>query len=145
MATIKIGDLLDLSSPLAASTSPSGELPRLAATVHHRPPNYTPENVAKRRERKPPNPTRCRIKVEKDEEEKCPNILVRNGAICTPYRAIKRENGRIDEFAAVYQGRREAMTIENGAREEMSGERGGRSHIHAEQKQETGKNTTLHT
>ena len=95
VATIKIGDLLDLSSPLATSISPTCELPRSGGTVHHRPADYTPQSSGERRERKAANQMNAvRVKVERDEE-KCPNVMVRNGGICTPYRPIrvKREGG----------------------------------------------------
>ena len=96
MATIKIGDLLDLSSPLAASTCQGIEQPRLAATVHHRPEGFKPEDTEagrRRRERKPSGNV-ARIKVEREDEVKCPNVLVRNGVICTPYRTRRKEEDR---------------------------------------------------
>lgn len=118
MTTIKIGDLLDFSSPLAVSTCPSGELPQSTGTVHHRPLNYTPEESMRRRQRKPSNKS-C-IEVE-EEEEKCPNVLVRNGVICTPYRVVKREISSQDEFTCVvHQGRSESRRCENGGRRDKS-------------------------
>ena len=89
VATLKIGDLLDLSSPLAASMPPGNALTQLAGTVHHRPSHYGPPSDARPHpEGKATNQMpRKRIKVERDpEEEKCPNVVVRNGVICTPYR-----------------------------------------------------------
>lgn len=108
MATIKIGDLLDLSSPLAASTSPGDVPPQSAGTVHHRPPNFSQKEAGHHcRERRR---DKVAIKVEKEAaEDKCPNVVVRNGVVCTPYRAAAK--------------REVLMDVEQGMRR---GERGGR-------------------
>lgn len=95
MATIKIGDLLDLSSPLAASTCQGTERPRSGATVHHRPEGYKPEEAGRRRRERKPSGHVARIKVEREEEVQCPNVLVRNGVICTPYRREQEDRGAV--------------------------------------------------
>lgn len=109
MTTIKIGDLLDFSSHLAASTSPSNEPPRLKGTVHHRPPGYRANDSRNRKTIKATNQiTRNTIKVEKiSEDEKCPNILVRNGVMCMPYRPHVKREGE-DRTFVISQGRRKS-------------------------------------
>ena len=136
MATIKIGDLLDLSSPLVASTSPAGELLQLGGTVHHHPADYSPSSssaaaaattsplsrtfssssfnseaeqqqwrsdgcmpskaAVQTRQRDQVFVVDGHVKVEREEvtaEGKCPNVVVRNGVICTAYRGqVKQES-----------------------------------------------------
>ena len=98
VATIKIGDLLDFSSPLAASMTPGNVQPQYTGTVHHRPTHFQPHHHNHHREhgRLTNQIQRRRIKVEKretPEEERCPNVVVRNGVICTPYRSQMEERG----------------------------------------------------
>lgn len=130
MAVVKIGDLLDLSSPLAASISPNGERPRSGGTVHHHPPNYTPQDTSgRRREGKPGNHIAMGYtKVKEEEDEKCPNVLVRNGVICTPYRT---KNGRREECVT----RRWNDGMDRGNEGET---RNQRSHVCKRKEQETG-------
>jgi hypothetical protein len=161
MATIKIGDLLDFSSPLVASTYQGAELPQLAATVHHRPPNYTPEDAGGRRRRRERKPSSVfKIKVEREEEEKCPNVCVRNGVICTPYRAMKEDERReftptvhqtpVHEISQINSSKDRDRIEREGERESMLregkrrlGERDG-GHGRMEE-QETGEKVIIHS
>lgn len=92
VADIKIKDLLDFSLPLGASISPSSERPQSTGTVHHRPVDYIPSNERHGVRRTANVIAMGHIKTENNPvEEKCPNVCVRNGEICTPYRHVKQE------------------------------------------------------
>lgn len=102
MGTIRIGDLLDLSSPRAPSTSPGGEPPRSTSTVHHRPEGYQQTEEHRQGNRWPTNHVAAvapsYVKME-TAHGKCPNVLVRNGVMCTPFRGerTKKEVERREE------------------------------------------------
>ena len=100
MNTMKVGDLLDLSSPREPSICPGGGRLQSTATVHHRPEGYQHTEEHRQGNRWPTNHIEAAaatvapssyVKMETGNG-KCPNILVRNGVICTPYREeIKEE------------------------------------------------------
>lgn len=100
--TIMIRDLLDFSSLPGASISPGSVPPRSGGTVHHRPPHLaaekTPEGV-KAAVRIPSKlPPRALTQQRKSSigqrrerdggmKERCPNVVVINGVICTQHRS----------------------------------------------------------
>ena len=102
--TVRIGDLLDFSSPLVSSISPENEPLQPKGTVHHRPPHYTgpTKNNTNKKEMKIQQ-----VKVEKKAEiEKCPNVLFRNGVICTPYRTPMKKGERPSDLKSELERRR---------------------------------------
>ena len=94
-SSVKIKDLLDFSSLLGSSISPDNERPRSTATVHHRPPHYIPKSHT---DRSPSTGQKREIHVKKEKDLnnnfiKCPNVVVRDGIICMPYReTVKKED-----------------------------------------------------
>ncbi len=127
VATLKIGDLLDFSSPLAASMAPGNVPPQLTGTVHHRPSHYQPSETRQHRDGKSTNQiSRRQIKVEREtEEDKCPNVVVRNGVICTPYRAAKAEGSEVcDVKEGTMKGQEAGSNTERVIRNISAKERG---------------------
>ena len=138
VAMIKIGDLLDFSSPLAASMPPGSVLPQLTGTVHHRPSHYEPSEARRHRERKSSNPIPSRrIKVEDSEEERCPNVVVRNGVICMPYRSEGDESKR----RGISDGSRGEMMEGHGCR--LGGPEAGLKVMERKSTTEKGKMSSL--
>lgn len=150
MAALKIGDLLDFSSLPGTSTSPSSELPRPKGTVHHHPSHYVPHNKAQRRstnhraarsstqdvapdaQRRSTNQRAARSSTQDkrstttEEDVRCPNVLVRNGVLCKPYRPPEQGDRRDGE-------RREGGVIRE-TKDRGRGERGGGEQKRREEK-----------
>lgn len=122
MSTIRIGDLLDLSSPRETSICRDGGQLRSTGTVHHRPEGYQQTEEHRRQGNEwPTNHVAAAavgtapsyVKIETGAHGKCPNVLVRNGVICTPYREMfKEEVERRERVEGTTENMREKITQE---------------------------------